>query len=147
MSSAKQFKEHLNAWVEVVMRHSMRDLMQFVKNSDLSMAQYSTLMRLHYHGACGVSDVGTHLGVTNAAASQLVDRLVQVGLVERAEDPHDRRAKHLTLTAKGRALIQHSFEARLGWTEALAHSLTADQRDALMRALRDLTLAAQSRLE
>lgn len=128
------------------MRHSMRDLMQFVKNADLSMAQYSALMRLHYGGVCGVGEVGNHLGVTNAAASQLIDRLVQLGLVERTEDPQDRRAKQLTISPKGRTLLQQSFEARLAWTEGLAHALPPEQRTAILHALRELTEAAQHAL-
>jgi len=101
----RKFSEVLHEWVEVFMHRSMRDSMLFWKESGLSFPQISTLMRLHYRGACGVSDVGGHLGVTLPAASQMVDKLAQQGLLERAEDPHDRRAKQLTLTTKGTAVL------------------------------------------
>ncbi len=60
-------------------------------------------MRLKHGGKSGVSEIGGQMGVTNAAASQAVDRLVHLGLIERTEDPDDRRAKRLTLTQAGQA--------------------------------------------
>jgi DNA-binding MarR family transcriptional regulator len=144
MSPAKQkFSEALREWVEVFTNRSMRDTMQFWKESGLSMPHISTVMRLHYTGACGVSEVGSHLGVTNAAASQMVERLVQLGYLERAEDPNDRRVKQLTLTAKGNALIQKSLEARRRWLENLVEALTPKQQAEITSALVLLTEAAR----
>ena len=40
-----------------------------------------------------------------AAASQLVDKLVQGGLIQCEEDPQDRRAKLLNLNDKGKELM------------------------------------------
>ena len=64
-----------------------------MEETGLSFSQINILMRLLHGGNTGVSEVGSQLGVTNAAASQAVDRLVQLGLIERTEDPDDRRAK------------------------------------------------------
>jgi DNA-binding MarR family transcriptional regulator len=143
MSTTEQFHATMRQWVEVFMRRSMRDLHRFLKGSDLNMGQYSTLMRLYHDPNCGVSDVGTQLGITNAAASQLVDKLVQQHLVERAEAEHDRRVKQLSLTARGRSLIEESFNARLGWADALAEALPAAQRAAVVTAMTDMIAAAQ----
>ena len=106
MSTAKQFNTALRDWAEIFMTYSMREWVRFVKSSGLSMPQFSTLMRLYYHGRCGISEISAHLDVTAPAASQMVDRLVQMGLLERSEDPNDRRAKQVTLSAKGRGLIE-----------------------------------------
>ncbi|MGH2522298.1 MAG: MarR family winged helix-turn-helix transcriptional regulator [Anaerolineales bacterium] len=143
MSLSKQFARAVHEWADVFMSRSIRETMQFCKNSRLTMPQISTLMRLSYHGPCGVSEVGSHLGVTNAAASQMVDKLVQQGYLERAEDPNDRRAKQLTLTPKGRALIQESLEARRRWLEKLITALTPERQKAIITALPYLTEAAR----
>src|SRR5262245_58520757 len=110
MSPPKQLCDRLRQWSNIVMGRSMRDLMRFVKDADLTMGQYTTLIRLHYGDTCGISEIANHLGITNPAASQLIDRLVQMGLIERVEDPTDRRAKQLSLTPKSRTLLQASFE-------------------------------------
>jgi DNA-binding MarR family transcriptional regulator len=83
------------------------------------------------------------MGVTNAAASQAVDRLVGLDLIERTEDPEDRRAKRLALTQKGRAVIEQGIEARSKWIEGLTDALTPEQQDMIISALTLLTEAAR----
>ena len=143
MSKSKQFSEVLREWSEVFMKISMRESIRFWKDSGLSMPQISALMRLHHHGACGVSEIGSHLGVTNAAASQMVQRLVQARYLERAEDPNDRRAKQLTLTPKARKLLEGGFEARRRWLETLIQELAPAQQAEIATALTYLTEAAR----
>lgn len=53
-----------------------------------------------------VTDVADFLGVTNAAASRAIDRLVQRGLIDRTVSAEDRRAVDLALTAESRALLE-----------------------------------------
>jgi DNA-binding MarR family transcriptional regulator len=130
-------------WAEVFMRRSMRDFTLFMRQAGLSMPQVSALFRLHYRGSCAISDIATHLGVTNAAASQMVERFVQQGLVERVEHPDDRRVKLISLSPRGQALIKQAIEARRQWMDALPCQLTAHQQQAIIGALRLLTGAAQ----
>ncbi|MFQ5407787.1 MAG: MarR family winged helix-turn-helix transcriptional regulator [Anaerolineales bacterium] len=143
MSSSEQFSRVLREWSEVFMQRSMREFKRFMEESGLTPAQIHTLMRLHFRGECGISQIGSHLGVTNAAASQMVDRLVQRGLVDRSEAPYDRRVKQLMLTDDGRALVQQSIDARQRWLEALTTSLDPEQQAAITTALILLTAAAR----
>jgi len=143
---SQRFARCLREWAEVFGHRSMRDFVRFAKQAGISMPQMHTLMRLYHEGACGVSDVGAQLGVTNAAASQMIERLVQQGLVERTEDVHDRRVKHLSLTARGRALVQKGIEARRRWMDDLPKMLSAERQAAIVAALDYLTQAAR-RLE
>src|SRR5512136_645577 len=112
MSSTQTLTEVIREWSEVFMHRSMHDFKRFMDETGLSFSQINILMRLLHGGNAGVSEIGGQLGVTNAAASQAVDRLVQMGLIERTEDPVDRRAKRLTLTAKGHAVIEQGIRAR-----------------------------------
>jgi len=128
------------------MHRSMRDFHQFTRKSGLSMSHLNALFYIYHGGACGVSDLGEHLGVTSAASSQMIDRLVQLDLLQRSEDPLDRRNKCLALTEKGRAVIRESIEARRRWLQDLTTTLTPDQQGAIAEALTTLTQAAQ-RLE
>lgn len=143
MSANQQFSAALREWAELFMRRSMRDFIHFIKETGLSTTQLNTLMRLYYHDACPVSEIGDHLGITNAATSQMVQRLVEQGLLERSEDPTDRRVKQLTLTAEGRALIDQGIEARRRWLEDLTTALPAEQQANIITALADLTSAAR----
>jgi DNA-binding MarR family transcriptional regulator len=129
--------------MDVFMNRSMRGWGLFAKSTGLSMPQFGLLMQMHHKGACGMSQVSERFEITPAAASQLVDKLVQSGLIQREEDPHDRRAKLLNLTDKGRDLIQQGIEERYRWVEELAGKLTVEERAQVSDALNILTEAAK----
>jgi len=143
MSPEQTLNEVLQEWSEVFMHRSMRDFKRFMDESGLSASQANALMRLYHEGACGVSDIGIQLGFTNAAASQMVERLVQMGLVERSEQPTDRRVKQLSLTANGRALVERGISARRAWMETLTVKLAPEQQAMVAQALVLLTEAAK----
>jgi DNA-binding MarR family transcriptional regulator len=79
MSSPQTFSNVLQEWVEVFMHRSFHDFKLFMDESGLSASQVNTLMRLYHQNVCGVTDIAQTLGITNAAASQLVDKLVGMG--------------------------------------------------------------------
>jgi DNA-binding MarR family transcriptional regulator len=142
--SNKALYEVLHEWSEVFMRRSMQDFIRFSKRKNLSPSQLGTLMQLHHHGACGVSYLGSRLGVTNAAASQLIDRMVQMGLLERSEDPVDRRVKQIALTERGKQFIHEGMQARLAWVAELVEALPPGEQESITGALSLLTKTARS---
>ena len=143
MTRSVQFSQAIRSWMDVFMHRSMRGWGLFAKSTGLSMPQFSVLMQLHYRGACGMSEISERFEVTAAAASQLVDKLVQSGFIKREEDPHDRRAKLLNLTDKGKQLVQQGIEERYRWVDQLAERLTAEERVQVSEALNIMTRAAQ----
>ena len=143
MSSTKQFEAVMRAWLEVLMGRSHEAFARFLRKTELNYAQYGVLMRLYHTGDCAVSDLSKPFGITIPAASQLVDKLVQEGLVERTESERDRRMKHLALTSHGRALVRAGMDARLDWAHKLSAALAPEQRDNIVQAMVDLIAAAQ----
>ena len=144
MSPTKVFTEVIREWSEVFMQRSMRDFRKFMDETGLSFSQINILMRLIHAGSTGVSEIGEQLGVSNAAASQAVDRLVVMDLIKRTEDPTDRRAKQLALTQKGRTLIESGIAARSRWVEGLTDALPPEQQNMIIAALTLLTAAARA---
>lgn len=147
MSPTKELSEAIREWSEVFMRRSGRDFKRFMDDTGLSFSQVNVLMRLYHGGSSGVSEIGEQMGVTSAAASQAIDRLVLQGLIERSEDPRDRRAKRLVLTPKGRALVESGIEARSQWIEELTQALTPEQQSLTISMLTLLTAAARATQE
>ena len=121
----------------------MHEFTRWMNRSSLSNSQLGALMRLYYHGDCPISNIGDNLGITAAAASQMVDRLVQNGLLQRDEDPDDRRVKRVTLTTKGNALVQEGVEARLKWLRDLETSLPEANHREIIASLSTLTEIAK----
>ncbi len=96
---------HAHDGLEYVLAHIIQDFMHFMHQTGLSRPQIHALLHIFHAGECRVSEIAVLSGATPAAASQLVERLVQQGLVERSEDPHNRRIKQLRLTPRGLDLI------------------------------------------
>jgi DNA-binding MarR family transcriptional regulator len=144
MATVEEFSTVMQEWIRVYMRRTGQDFKKFMGDSGLSFSQVNTLMRLHFTGEADVSNIAEQLGVSNAGASQLVDRLVQMRLIERREDPLDRRIKRLGLTEAGHELAEKLVNIRRGWMDKFTNSLTPDQRDSISSALQTLTEAARS---
>lgn len=118
-----------------IMQRSMRSFWQYTKEQGLSMTQMLALRHIHYNQDCNISQISEELGVTTAASSQLLDRLVQQGLIARRENPNDRRHKQLVLTEKGRQILTESMLARQQWLYQMMEHLTVEEMEQIIEAL------------
>ena len=112
MTTPHSLAQALSAWERAFRRRTVADFMRNARESGVSPQQYGALMYLFHNDRRGVSGIGEDMGVTPAAASQMIERLVQQGLLERSEDPHDRRAKKIALTVKPTAITNHPSALR-----------------------------------
>jgi DNA-binding MarR family transcriptional regulator len=131
-------------WSAAFMRRSMHDFLRFARREGHSMVQMNVLTRIYYHGDCEITALVDTLQVSKAAAGQLVERMGQQGLVERRPDPQDRRARRVSLTGKGKALVEASIAARQAWMADLLAEIPAQELPAVANALRTLTAAAEN---
>ena len=143
MTKSIQITKPLREWMDVFMHRSMRGWTHFAKSTGLSMPQFSILMQLHYKGPCGMSAISERFDVSAAAASQLVDKLVQAGYIERTEDPSDRLAKLLKLSTNGSKLVDDGIQERYRWMDELTTKLSAAEQTQISAALAILTEAAR----
>jgi DNA-binding MarR family transcriptional regulator len=87
-----------------------------------------------------VGDLADLFGVSVPSMSRAVDGLVKQGLASRVEDPEDRRARRVAITAEGERLVREILLVRQAGMEAFTASLTAAQRrklDAFVESLMD----------
>ncbi len=56
---------------------------------------------LKRHGVLSMSDIGKCLSMPKPHVTGIVDRLIEVGYVERQNDPDDRRVINISMTDKG----------------------------------------------
>jgi MarR family transcriptional regulator for hemolysin len=73
------------------------------------------------------------LGVEGPSLVRLLDRLVEHGLVMRREDPSDRRAKTVHLTAAGRAHSVQASKALDAYRTALFDGVSDEEVSACLR--------------
>src|SRR5262249_14133283 len=93
---------------------------------------------------------GRHVGpkgvFNSGSITTAVDRLESKGLVERRDSPDDRRVRMVSLTNRGRKLIQKAFADHAADMERLAEVLDSQERTALIRLLKKLGRGAESGL-
>jgi DNA-binding MarR family transcriptional regulator len=135
---ADDFYAEMLTWFATFAKRSLEDFHTFTHEAGLTMPQMNVLMRLYYHGPCDMSGLLDTMLSTKAAVSQMVERLVQQGLVARGEVPGDRRARLVSLTDKGCAVVAASVAAREGWLKEIGQELTPVQKTEIAHALHTL---------
>ena len=82
-----------------------------------------------------MSELSTHLKVSNGNVTGIVDRLTKEGLALRVVMPGDRRAYLARLTSEGQAVFSCLAENHENWINDLFKGLTSDEVEALTRSL------------
>lgn len=116
---------------------AIHPIMQFVRTEmrsqrepSLSVPQFRVLAYLNRYPGASLSEVAEHLGVTRATASAMIERLVQRNLIDRAEQPQERRQIMLKLTELGSDRLQQMQEVtRYKIAEQLADLTTQELAD------------------
>jgi DNA-binding MarR family transcriptional regulator len=147
MTDSLQLTQTIRLGMDLITHRAFHEHGRFVKSSGLSMAQFGILMQLHYQHPCGISDISNRMEISSAAASQLVDKLVQGELLERTEDPIDRRAKQLKLTAKGRELVETGLAARHRWVDTFIERLEPAELEKVSEVMAIMTRTLQQMQE
>jgi DNA-binding MarR family transcriptional regulator len=70
----------------------------------ITLGQSFVLFDLLEHDGAGIKDIAGRVQLDSPAVTGLVDRLSRQGLVERIDDPSDRRSVKILLTEKGKEL-------------------------------------------
>lgn len=106
-----------------------------LESDELSPHDSRALRVIGQHGPTRLGLVAEHLRIAPRSVTDVVDRLEQRGLVERAPDPDDRRAMTVCLTAAGQSALLRVDTARRAAADDFFGRLTASERRDLARTL------------
>ena len=101
----------------------------------LSLTAAATLATLERSGPWRLTLLAVREGVTQPAMTQLIGRLQESGLVDRAADPADGRVVQVSLTADGRAMLARRRAVRAERLAEILARLSPDEQAALSAAL------------
>ena len=105
---------------------------------DLTYNQYKALLSLSDLGPCTLNRLSRELGVATSSTSQMVDRLVAMGLVQRSPGDEDRRSVVLRTSGQGESLLQRVGEEILSRYQVLFQHLGAAEQANLAGAIHTL---------
>jgi MarR family transcriptional regulator for hemolysin len=134
----------LSALLRHVFLYDRGNQLRAIEGCGVSMTGCKALLELGGLGRGAeprqVGDLAETFGVSVPSMSRAVDGLVKQGLASRVEDPDDRRARQVAITAEGERLVREILLVRQAGMESFAASLTAAQRrklDAFVESLMD----------
>jgi len=141
---AQETAARMTALLRHLFLYDRGNQLRVIEESGLSMTQCKALLELGGLGQTAetwqVGDLAEVFGVSVPSMSRAVDALVKEGLATRVEDPDDRRARQVRITAKGKQLVDTLVTVRQTGMRSFAASLSAAQRrklDAAVDALMD----------
>jgi DNA-binding MarR family transcriptional regulator len=108
----------------------------------VTLPQLRVLMMIATRGPMNLGSVAAGLDASAPNASRICDRLLKAGLLNRGEDPSDRRNILLTLTEAGRDLVDRVTRHRRTAVKRVLRAMTAAQRESLADAMNMFAAAA-----
>lgn len=109
---------------------------------EVTLPQLRVLVRIAIEGRLNLGQVAEALGVHSSNATRVVDRLVVAGLLDRRDDPADRRYLVLELTAKGHDLVERVMTRRRSSILEVLGRMSPTRRRTLAGALESFAEAA-----
>jgi len=108
------------------------------KSRGTTRAQWIVLFRLRQQEGLSQVDLAEVLELQPISLVRLLDRLVEHGLLERRNDPKDRRANRLFLTEAGRQLVDDLDDLRDAISTHVLKDISNEALETSLHALRNI---------
>lgn len=138
----------VHLWLILMKAHeAMRNHAErHIHSLGIGFSDFAALEVLLHKGPLPVNEIGRLVRLTSGSMTTAVDRLERKGMVERRNDPADRRARVVHLTAAGRKLIECAFADHEAAMERAASGLTPQERSQASALLKKLGKRAEELL-
>mgnify|MGYP001614567880 FL=1 len=110
--SLLEFADKMNEIIPVIIKGFSRRLATELYKGKITLPQFLILEFLHREGESKMTDLARFMGVSTAAMTGIVDRLVRDGYAVRTFYPHDRRIIKVKLTTRGGELLRKVNQQR-----------------------------------
>lgn len=98
-----------------------------------TIIQGQILSYLEKNNHAKMSDLASHIRTSFSSATQIVERMVQAGFVDRVQDANDRRLVLLTITENGRTQLKELKRAKRERMKKLFKDVTSNEIAELIR--------------
>lgn len=117
----------LRMWVRLVACYHLMEIRlrtELRTNFETTLPRFDLMSQLYrYPDGLKMRDLSRLLMVTCGNITGMTDRLVDEGLIQRRDDPKDRRAYYVSLTPKGLELFQRMAVEHERWVSSLLKDL------------------------
>ena len=110
----------------------------------LPLAQLRLLWTVFYASEATMKDFSERLGVSQSTVTQLADRLVKRGLIERRADPDDRRIVRLRVSPTGGQVLMDAKNREQQTLRSVWEALTPSEQTEVVHGLEILAQTAET---
>jgi DNA-binding MarR family transcriptional regulator len=114
------------------------------QDQELSFSQWHTLVALHDGRISTAGDLARNICHDAGSLTRLIDQMEKRGLVTRQRSESDRRVVTLTLTQRGRALVEALAPQVMNFWNKLLSGFSHQEIDTLIALLTRLAIAADN---
>lgn len=133
--SILKFSKRLNELMPNLIREFTKRQKNPLAKGEISLPQLLVLNFIKNKGEAIMSEISRHMATTLSAATGIVDRLVQAHLLTRQRDEEDRRLVKITLTRKGREIVESVERERFLLIKDVFGKLSEKERQSYLEIL------------
>ena len=142
MQSRTRLAKQLIGHIKQVQSHLRSGQPSAWSGLNVTMPQAKTLFLLA-DGPQRMTGIAKRLSVEMPSATTMIDRLVCKGLVERRQDPADRRAVVCSITAAGMEAVERFWSVRAARMESFIATLSDEELEGVVPAMKILSDATR----
>lgn len=110
-----------------------------IKEGGLTVSQFAVLEVLYHKGALRVQEIIEKTLSTGGNMTVVIENLVKDDLVMRYKDPEDKRASLISITDKGKVIIEDIFPRHVENINEIFSTLTEEEKKNLIGILKKLS--------
>lgn len=111
-------------------------LAESINNEPITPPQFGLLYCLHQRGQITMSELSREMHLTHGASTGMVDRLVKMKLVERQRSKKDRRIVFVSISSRGKELIERMRIRRHAILKKIIQEMNTEERYLLLKVNR-----------
>ncbi len=127
---------------DFVNRHDIDARIIAASGVKLDRALFPLLSRVAMRPDFTVAELANVVGRDHSTVSRQIVKLEQLGLIDRTVDPSDSRARRLTLSEQGKAMMAKIEPIRRQWIEDHFQGWATKDRDRLVTLLEEMMKGA-----
>ncbi|MDI6601803.1 MAG: MarR family transcriptional regulator [Thermoanaerobacteraceae bacterium] len=120
-----------STWFHDLARESLNEL-------GITPGQYKLLHIIKKSQPCKMSELGDNIHVSYGSTTVMVNKLVEMGLIERMDYPKDRRVIYIKLTESGASLIDEHQKVFNEILDRRLAKLTEEEQKILFGSVKEL---------
>lgn len=129
-------------YVSILRKEFMKYSFEVLSEKNITQGQMFVLVYVGKRVECSPKEISTSLKIDAGHLNRTIAKLEENGFLNQRVNEHDRRAKILSLTDKGKEIFKMSYDLFYQWDDRIFEGVTEEEHKELMRIIRKISVNA-----